>query len=53
MAAIMNRYCENDGIKEVWEAGCASLVPKTSKLRFSRGYRKRPIHRWLWIYLQL
>ena len=33
MAAIMNRYCENDGIDEVWEAVCASLVPERSKLR--------------------
>ncbi|PSN43624.1 hypothetical protein C0J52_15020 [Blattella germanica] len=33
MAAIMNRYCENYGIEEVWEAGCASLVPEKSKLR--------------------
>ena len=33
MAAIMNRYCENDGIEEVWEAECASLVPEKSKLR--------------------
>ena len=33
MAAIMNRYCENDGIEEVWEAECASLVPERSKLR--------------------
>ncbi|PSN51457.1 hypothetical protein C0J52_26105 [Blattella germanica] len=28
MAAVMNRYCENDGIEEVWEAVCASLVPE-------------------------
>ncbi|PSN58304.1 hypothetical protein C0J52_00138 [Blattella germanica] len=27
MAAIMNRYCRIDGIEEVWEAVCASLVP--------------------------
>ncbi|PSN29513.1 hypothetical protein C0J52_28388 [Blattella germanica] len=32
MAAIMNRYCEDDGIEEIWEAGCASLV----------GYQKGP-----------
>ncbi|PSN53348.1 hypothetical protein C0J52_04099 [Blattella germanica] len=64
MAAIMNRYCENDGIEEVWEAGRASLVPKSpnldkanlicfKKYEFSRGYRKQPIHRRLWFYLQL
>ena len=35
MAAIMNRYCENYGTEEVWEAGCASLVPNKSKLRYS------------------
>ncbi|PSN53547.1 hypothetical protein C0J52_09174 [Blattella germanica] len=28
MAAIMNRYCKNDGIEEVWKAECASLVPE-------------------------
>lgn len=33
MAAIMNRYCGNEGIEEVWEAVCASLVPERSKLR--------------------
>ncbi|PSN57347.1 hypothetical protein C0J52_02085 [Blattella germanica] len=33
MAAIMNRYCENYEIEEVWEARCASLVPERSKLR--------------------
>ena len=33
MAAIMNRYCENYGIEEVWEVVCASLVPERSKLR--------------------
>ncbi|PSN43387.1 hypothetical protein C0J52_17970 [Blattella germanica] len=35
MAAIMNLYCENDGIEEVCEAECASLVglPERSKLR--------------------
>ncbi|PSN50147.1 hypothetical protein C0J52_15103 [Blattella germanica] len=33
MAAIMNRYCENYGIEEVWESGCSSLVPERSKLR--------------------
>ena len=32
-AAITNRYCENYGIEEVWEAVCASLVPERSKLR--------------------
>ncbi|PSN53105.1 hypothetical protein C0J52_10565 [Blattella germanica] len=26
MAAIMNRYCENDGIEEVWEAGTCYSV---------------------------
>ena len=33
MAAIMNRYCGNDGIEEVWETECVSLVPERSKLR--------------------
>ncbi|PSN43111.1 hypothetical protein C0J52_10471 [Blattella germanica] len=33
MAAIMNPYCENYEIEEVWEAGCAFLVPERSKLR--------------------
>ena len=33
MAAIMNRYYGNDGIEELWEAVCASLVPERSKLR--------------------
>ena len=33
MAAIMNRYYGNDGIEEMWEAVCASLVPERSKLR--------------------
>ncbi|PSN51237.1 hypothetical protein C0J52_10551 [Blattella germanica] len=33
MAAIKNRYCENDGIEEVWEAKCDSLVLERSKLR--------------------
>ena len=32
MAAIMNRYCGNDGIEEVWEAVCASLVPERSNV---------------------
>ncbi|PSN57750.1 hypothetical protein C0J52_00332 [Blattella germanica] len=64
MAAIMNRYCENDGIEEVWEAECASLYQKGpnldkaklicfKKYEFSHGYRARPIHRRLWFYLQL
>ncbi|PSN34630.1 hypothetical protein C0J52_27865 [Blattella germanica] len=34
-AIIINRYCENYGIEEVWEAECVSLVPERSKLRLS------------------
>ncbi|PSN39945.1 hypothetical protein C0J52_23286 [Blattella germanica] len=36
MAPIMNRYCENCGIEEVWEAECPSLVPErcTEELTF-------------------
>ena len=33
MAVIMIRYYGNDGIEEMWEAVCTSLVPERSKLR--------------------
>ncbi|PSN43251.1 hypothetical protein C0J52_25285 [Blattella germanica] len=32
MAAIMNRYCENDGIEGGWEAECASFYQKGANL---------------------
>ncbi|KAJ9599682.1 hypothetical protein L9F63_026469, partial [Diploptera punctata] len=37
MAARMNDCNQNDEIEEVWEVGCASLVPEKCKLKYKKN----------------
>ena len=41
----MNPESEDYEIEEMWEAGCASLVPQKSKLRYKKAYSS--FRKWL------